>query len=299
MITPIWIIGFTGHRPAYKKGRTTAELEHLAPIIREELKALRIKAEALDMPVHVILPMPQAHFEEDFKGAEFQADLDQARRFIELADKGTGGASFRIAHSSQLRDDCYYDVGSQIVYASDAVIAVWDGSDAPALQIKDDTGKIISPRRGGTADVIALAEADRMPFLKGPKTSQGYQWLPTPVRCIHSVTGQVTGDMTNFASPTDAGLAEMKAIQHAPNTERGSQQPLTTAEDLMEFVDRGAKDWATKLRRALLWGSILHFTASVIAAVSAAAQVVLKDWRPPFLASVELALVLAAIGLML
>jgi hypothetical protein len=327
MITPVWIIGFTGHRPKDSPGRSSAELEHLAPVIRQELLALKSKAElqkgraeflcgiaagadliaareaeALGMPVHVILPMPQAHFEEDFQGAAFQADLEHARRFIDLAQKGKGGATFRIAHSSQLRDDCYYDVGSQIVYASDAVIALWDGVEAPEIQIQDQSGKKISPNRGGTADVVALAEADRMPYLKGKTTAEGYRWLPTPVRCIHSATGQVTGDISTFASPTDAGLAEMKALQHAADAEHGIQKPLTTAKELMAFVDRGAKDWAKKLRGALLWGSILHFAASIIAAVSAGAQQVFKDEMrsvPPVLASVELAFVLAAIGLML
>lgn len=292
MITPVWIIGFTGHRPKDTPGRTSAEMAHLAPIIRQELLALKTKAEAqqgraeflcgvaagadiiaareaeaLGMPVHVILPMPQAYFEEDFQGDAFQDDLAQARRFIALAEKGTGGATFRIAHGSQLRDDCYYDVGSQIVYASDAVIALWDGVEAPAVLIQDDSGKSISPGRGGTADVIALAKADRMPYLKGKKTTEGYRWLETPVRCIQSVTGEVTGDVSNFASPTDAGLAEMKAIQHAADAEHGIQKPLTSAKELMEFVDRGAQDWATKLRGALLGGSILHFAASIIAAI--------------------------------
>lgn len=327
MITPVWIIGFTGHRPKNAPGRTSAEMAHLAPIIRQELLALKTKAEAqqgraeflcgvaagadiiaareaeaLGMPVHVILPMPQAYFEEDFQGDAFQADLQQARRFIALAEQGTGGATFRIAHGSQLRDDCYYDVGSQIVYASDAVIALWDGIEAPPVLIQDDSGKSISPGRGGTADVIALAKADRMPYLKGKKTTEGYRWLETPVRCIQSVTGEVTGDVSNFASPTDAGLAEMKAIQHAADAEHGIQKPLTSAKELMEFVDRGAQDWATKLRGALLGGSILHFAASIIAAISAGAQQVFKDkWQatPPSLAGIELALVLGAIGLML
>ena len=174
-----------------------------------------------------------------------------------------------------------------------------DGVEAPPLQIQDDVGKSISPGRGGTADVIALANADRMPFLKGKTTAEGYAWLPTPVRCIHTVTREVTGDISSFAVATDAGLAEIKAIKHAADAAHGIQKPLGTVKELMEFVDRGAKDWAARLRGALLWGSGLHFAASGIAAVSAAAQVVLKDWRPPFLASVELALVLAAIGLML
>ncbi|MEZ5384095.1 MAG: hypothetical protein R3F13_01130 [Prosthecobacter sp.] len=324
MITPVWIIGFTGHRPKESPGRTSAEMEHLAVKIREELRALKAKAESqggraellcgvaagadliaareaavLEMPVHVILPMPESHFEEDFEGVAFQDDLKQARDFIKLAKEGIGGATFRIAHGSHLRDDCYYDVGSQIVYASDVIIALWDGKEAPPVQITDSTGKIVSSGRGGTADVIDMANADRMPYLKGKKIKDGYRWLPTPVRRINTVTGEVDGDSSSFASATDAGLAEMKAIQHAADAEHGIKEPLATAKALMGFVDRGAKDWAAKLRGALLCGSILHFTASIIAAVSAGSQSVLKGWQPPALAGLELALVLAAIGLML
>jgi len=325
MITPVWIIGFTGHRPKESPGRSSGEMEHLAVKIREELCVLKTKAEAqggraelfcgvaagadliaareattLDMPVHVILPMPESHFKEDFEGAAFQADWQQAQYYIRRAKEGTGGATLRIVHGSHLRDDCYYDVGSQIVYASDAIIALWDGKEAPPVQIADSTGKIISSGRGGTADVIDLANADRMPYLKGKEPKNGYRWLPTPVRRINTVTGEVDGDASSFASASDAGLAEMKAIQHAADAEHGIiKEPLNTAKALMEFVDRGAKDWATRLRWALLCGSILHFTASIIAAVSAGSQTVLKDWRPSALAGMELAFVLAAIGLML
>ena len=325
MITPVWIIGFTGHRPQESPGRTSGEMEHLAVKIREELGVLKTKAEAqggraelfcgvaagadliaareataLDMPVHVILPMPESHFKEDFEGAAFQADWQQAQYYIRRAKEGTGGATFRIVHGSHLRDDCYYDVGSQIVYASDAIIALWDGKEAPPVQITDSTGKIISSGRGGTADVIDLANADRMPYLKGKEPKNGYRWLSTPVRRINTVTGEVDGDASSFASASDAGLAEMKAIQHAADAEHGIiKEPLNTAKALMDFVDRGAKDWATRLRGALLCGSMLHFAASVIAAISAGSQTVLQGWQPPVLAGVELALVLAAIGFML
>ncbi len=323
MITPVWIIGFTGHRPKNAPGRTSAELEHLASTIRQELLALKTKAEAqqgraeflcgvaagadiiaareaeaLGMPVHVILPMPLAYFKEDFKDDALQADLEHARRFIDLAQKGKGGATFRIAHGSQLRDDCYYDVGSQIVYASDAIIALWDGVEPQEIQIQDATGKRISPDRGGTADVIALAEADRMPFLKRKKPAEGYRWLSTPVRCIHSAKGEVTGDISNFASPTDAGLAEMKALQHAADVEHGTEKRISSAKELMDFVDHKATDWAKWLRTALLCGIGFHFIASLTAAVSAASQKAFVGiWTPSVLASVELAFVLIAIGI--
>lgn len=323
MITPVWIIGFTGHRPSASPGRTSAELEHLAVKIREELSALKEKAEAqggraellcgvaagadliaareasaLEMPVHVIVPMPESHFQEDFSGALFQDDWTQAQHYIKLAKNGTGGATFRVAHGSHLRDDCYYDVGSQIVYASDAIIALWDGKEAPDVQITDSTGKVISSGRGGTADVIDMANADRMPYLKGKKIKEGYKWMATPVRRINTLTGDVDGDTTHFASPGDAGLAEMKALQHAADVEHGTDKRISSGKDLMEFVDHKATDWAKWLRAALLCGIGFHFTASLTAAVSAASQNAFPGvWIPSVLASVELAFVLIAIGI--
>ena len=325
MITPVWIVGFTGHRPKDSPGRTSAEMEHIAPLIRQELADLKGRAEArggraellcglgagadiiaareaeaLGMPVHVILPMPESHFGKDFAAPAFQADWREAQRFIRLAQAGAGGATFRVAHGSQLRDDCYYDLGAQIVYASDAVIALWDGQPAPPVDSTETADGVISPGRGGTADVVDLAQADRMPYLKGKEPKGGYKWLPTPLRLINALTRQITGEAAHFAGKDDAGLAEIQLIQHAANAQHGKHKPLNSAGELMEFVDRGAKDWAKRLRGALLWGSGLHFLASLIAAVSAGSQKVkLGIWTPTSLAGIELALVLFAIGLLL
>ena len=311
MITPIWIIGFTGHRPKETSGRTIGEMERLAPLVRQELEALKIKAEAqhgraeflcgvaagadliaareaesLGMAVHVILPMPEHLYQEDFSVADWAI----AKHFIDNAKAGIGGATFRIGHGSQLRDDCYYDLGMQIVYASDAVIALWDGVAAPLLGL--DEG------RGGTADVIDLAEADRMPYVQTEPSETPYAWLPTPVRLINTKTSAITGNMDNFANCLDAGLSEIKKVEHATDAEHGHTQPLDTVKDLMTFIDSGAKDWATRLRGTLLWGSGLHFTASLIAAISAGAQAVMGHWIPPILALLELTLVLGAFALM-
>ena len=324
MITPVWIIGFTGHRPKNSRGRTSAEMEHVATLIRAELKALKTQAElvngraeffcgvaagadliaareaaALEMPVHVILPMPEYQFEQDFAGTELAADWEQARHFIERAKAGTGGATFRIAHGSHLKDDCYYDVGSQIVYASDAIIALWDGQEPVPLESTEMDGTL-SPGRGGTADILELAAADRMPYLKGQEPKHGYRWLPTPVRRINTLTQKVDGDASSFAAATDAGYAEMKAIQAAAEAAHGQQSDLTTSQQLMEFVDTKAQDWSSRLRKALLWGLGLHFLASIIAAVSASAQNTreFKAWVPSGLAGLELVLVGSAVGLM-
>ncbi len=321
MITPVWIIGFTGHRPKDAPGRTSAELEHVAPLIQAELKALQAKAIAqagradflcgaaagadliaareaasLGMAVHIMLPMPENEFAKDFAAPEFEADWLVAQKFIQDAKDGINGATFRVMSGTLLRDECYYDLGAQIVDASDGLLALWDGQPPPQVAAAgaDSSG------RGGTADVIDLAKGDCMPFLRGKTTRQGYVWRPTPIRLVNTVTKEVTGSHADFASATDAGLAEIKAVQHAADAEHGLRKPLDTVKALMDFIDRGAKDWATRLRRHMLSGSLLHFLASLTAAVSAGVQVSAQGkWTPTALAAIELALVLAAIGLML
>lgn len=114
MITPVWIIGFTGHRPKDTFGRTAAELTRLAPTVRAELQRLKAKAEAqhgradflcgmaagadiiaareaeaLGMIVHVILPMPESEFAKDFAEPGMEDDWKEAQRFIALARAGT------------------------------------------------------------------------------------------------------------------------------------------------------------------------------------------------------------------
>jgi hypothetical protein len=325
MIAPIWIIGLTGHRPKNVPGRSVAELEATAPaterILRDlaqrakdrggradllcgvaagaDLIAARV-AEKIGMAVHVILPMPEAHYAQDFTGPDNEADWAAAQHFIQLAKTGAGGATFRVAEGSALRSECYYDQGYQIVQASDAVIAVWDCIEAPPVG-QGETSDRIAPGRGGTADVVALAQADRLPYLRGKKPDSGYTWRPKPLIHINSVTGDVSGDVSDFACVADAGLVEIQAVVHALQLEdKDTHHAAATSETLIQMLKTGAKDWATKLRSALLIGSGLHFLASIIAAISAGSQAVnLGAWTPPLLAGIELTLVLMAIGFLL
>lgn len=322
MITPVWIAGFTGHRPKDAPGRTKAELERLGPVIREQLEKLQEKAakaggrveffcgvaagadlvaaraaESLHMPVHVILPMPEDEYARDF--ADMPGEWATAKSFIDRARRGEDGATLRISTGAQLRDECYYDLGTEIVEASDAVIACWDEIAAPEVKI-DESAPHRLDGRGGTADVVDLARADRMPFVTGEKASRDRQWLPTPLILINSLTGIVTGDASAFARENDAGLVELRFIAKAARAEHGTKTTLKTAEELFKFVNQGANDWAVRLRRALVVGSTLHFLASLTGTIAAGLQKVkIGVWTPPALALVELSLVFIAIGVML
>lgn len=323
IIDPVWIIGFTGHRPDPARGRTRADLEKIRPQVRAELLQLKTlaqqqggraellcgvaagadiiaaqEAEGLGMAVHVILPMPQSLYEQDFEGADLRDDLQAARHFIQQADAGSGGATFRVAGGSHLRNECYYDLGLEIAHASDALLAVWDGAEAEALHLAAKNGTL-APGRGGTRDVMQVAGSEVLPYVKQGLFAQGMAWLPKPVRVIHLHTGVVSGSTEGFAGEKDAGLQELRALQRAAEAEKRPEVMLDSVQSLMDFTDYQAIDWAAKLRRGLLCSSALHFTASLTAAISAGMQSHQVKWLPPFLAAIELALVSAAITLML
>lgn len=332
MIEPVWIVGFTGHRPKDAPGRTSAEMCHLTTTIKSvledfsnrakarngraeflcgvaagaDLVAARV-AESLGMAVHVILPLPESLFAHDFSvkpddpnADQWAADWKEAQRFISLARNGTKGATFRVCDGSGLRDECYYDQGMQIVEASDAIVALWDGTDPEPYSPEEEKGKF-QPRRGGTADVVALAQADMMPYLRGKDPKHGYVWRATPCIVIDATTGAVRGSTEDFASKSDAGYAEIEAVIHAARMEFDDLKLQNEPADLMKLVRYGAKDWATRLRRSLLIGSGLHFSGALVAAVAAAAQTLeffQRDWTPPILAGIELTFVTSAIVLM-
>lgn len=288
-IEPVWIIGFTGHRPSDESGRTKAELIKLEPTISAQLQKLAELAKErggradllcglavgadllaaraawnLKMAVHVILPLPEEVF---LAHKDFLTDPDakaEAQFFISAAKRGEHKSTFRVARGSHLEPECYSDLGHQIVEASDAILAVWDGKPP------------VSEKPGSTAEVVKLAQADQMPYLKeGKKLKDGYRWLPTPCIRIDSKTGTVSGDVSVFASTADAGYAEFHEVAHAAANKLGSDAGDGTMKSLLSRLDEHATDWAKTLRWTLVGGVFLHGIASLTAAGSAAWQLLL------------------------
>jgi hypothetical protein len=90
-----------------------------------------------------ILPLPVAEYEKDF------VTPDSRREFTELLAAAT---TVEIAEESPTREHAYERAGQLMVEHSDAVIAVWDGHPAAG--------------RGGTADIVAYAEARHVPIFR-------------------------------------------------------------------------------------------------------------------------------------
>jgi hypothetical protein len=90
-----------------------------------------------------ILPLPIAEYETDFETSDSQ------REFSELLEVAT---TVEIAEETPTREHAYERAGQLMVEHSDAVIAVWDGQPAAG--------------RGGTADIVAYAEARHVPVFR-------------------------------------------------------------------------------------------------------------------------------------
>jgi hypothetical protein len=195
VLAPTWIIGVSGHR-AIDEARVTAALKDALGRLRKalpesaRLEFLASLAEGTDQLVlrevraaghrtHVVLPMEWSALLEDLEGpAATAAELQQA-------------SSVRQAPGRGLRPACYADANTELVLASDALLAVWDGQPSRGV--------------GGTAEVVAQARAFGLPLV----------W-------IHSETGAI--EVERFEAldtePNTALLAKAAEILQTPQADR-------------------------------------------------------------------------------
>ena len=93
--------------------------------------------------LEAVLPLPVDEYAKDFVTAD-------SRR--EFADLLATAASVEVAEMMPTREQAYERAGQLMVDHCDAVIAVWDGLPARG--------------RGGTADIVAYAQARRVPIFR-------------------------------------------------------------------------------------------------------------------------------------
>ena len=250
MLTPRYLIGFTGHRSGYDENLIRPALTQALTDLKARAAALGGTADlyasvaegcdtlcveiarGLDMAAHLLLPLPQDEFAKDFSSPEI---WERSRRQIELASQKPGRDSLRVVPGEMTRPDCYFDQGIQILEAVDVLVAVWDGEPARGP--------------GGTAQVIAHA-----------------QKLGLPVVMIDSKTGQsrIMGDLSRaFAS--DAILAELQHIAHKAGAACVTQPG--TADDLQKCLDGIANGEAARFRPSLVLIILLHGIAALMAAI--------------------------------
>jgi len=174
-VRPVWIVGVLGHRrlddPATLGPRIEEQLRGLAMAVAArggethvyvsaaagtDLLAIRA-ARSLGLPVHILLPLDEAEFLEDF--AEFQAWRDEARAALAEARAHPRRDSVQVAPTTGQRPSCYFDTDARIVEGADVIVAVWNGTAAIGL--------------GGTGQTVPLAQALGKPMLRiDPATAQ-------------------------------------------------------------------------------------------------------------------------------
>lgn len=309
MITPRFIVGFSGHRtlpqPALITPAIRTALEELAKLAGDRhhgeieffssiacgADTIAVEtARLLKLPVHIVIPKPiESHDEsrqlalDDGFAADFwqdgtlrEEDWNRAWTQIQDARQGKDGCTLRLVRGAQTSPECYYDAGVQVLDVSDAVIAVWDGGPSGGL--------------GGTADMVELARIRQLPLL-----------------LIDAQTGMITRErLERFASPSDGGCAILDRLQHYvrerhPDLSRKPHSdqrfPLSVGE-AERLLSETAGSMADDFRDALVRIIRGHGIATAVAAIAAVAAdiqgVKVLPWILAGLALIEFLFVLRA-----
>jgi hypothetical protein len=165
LLRAVWIVGVLGHRRLSNPAGVETVLErelraldaaakarggeiHLLVSVAAgtDLLAIRV-ARRLDLPVHLLLPLAEDEFLEDFAEqpealAEVKAAMAEVRAHLDRD-------SVNIALTRGGRPECYFDTDVRLVESADVLIPVWDGLP---------TGKL-----GGTGQLVALGSAQKKP----------------------------------------------------------------------------------------------------------------------------------------
>ena len=258
---PAWVIGFSGHRHLARPdlaragihvglSRSKEKIERCGGQVHlfvsaaygADLLAIEV-AESLQIPVHILLPKPlffqengsistSEGFGADYRDADgnlLESEWQRAHHWIQKAQRGDDGWTYRLVNGTQVDPECYYDAGVQVMEASDLFLAVWDRQPARGL--------------GGTAEMVEQAEKLRLPtILCDPLTG-------------HFEEMRYEG----FDPAADEGHKLMQSLL--------LNEPSCRAN--FEALDQRANLHSQRFRNAVVKGIWLHALATITAAVAA------------------------------
>lgn len=312
LLQPIWIVAFTGYRPKVGvAGRNPQELAACREPIREALSELRgllrgdgslevmcsvaegadhaaiRAAEDLGLVVHLILPLPVESFRDDFDTEHDPAAHDawrETERWIEKASDPRSDWTIRIAKGDATRPGCYHEANLQMLETADVLLAVCceDGLDARG---KDDSS---SGPVGGAEEMIEMAGSERF-------------GVPTIVLDPSRGGATVRRDEPRFeANALDSVRADMHSDEARPpagknlgDGQRGGEDEIWAVHQRLDYVANRSSE---RFRRSFTGSILLHFGATVLAAISAAFAKLMSGSLFPsaILTLVELGFVTAA-----
>lgn len=249
MLTPRYIIGFTGHR-------SRVDDERLGPVIGQALGRMMEQAGSvggrvelvssvaegsdtlcveiaaeMGIPTHIILPLQENDFMTDFTSPEA---WNRSNAQIARARMRPGVDSVTLVSGEKQRPECYANQGTYMLEVIDMLIAVWDGQ--------------VARGQGGTAEVVAQAKS-----------------LGIPVMHIDSTTAfvQTPADADKVFVP-DPIIVELKRIE--ANGRSQSYPPDADPDELQSRLDQAAVREAGRFRPTLVCIILLHGLAALLAA---------------------------------
>lgn len=276
MISPRFIVGFSGHRTLENPALISEAITHALESLRDKARAVAAEIELftsiaygcdtlavesarnLGIPVHLVLPQPietdsdtgepllDRGFANDFWDIpatgpqKFRRDdWERSWKQIQDARRGIDGGTLRLVRGSQSRPECYYDAGIQMIEACDALIAVWNGKAARGL--------------GGTAEMVSHLRATK------PNCT---------LIIIDVTTGAISTERDNaFASTTDGPIQEMTSINDLLGERHKAPSELTAT--VLEGLTETANKEAQSFRSDGVSTIMLHGSATAVAALAA------------------------------
>ncbi|MBL9155721.1 MAG: hypothetical protein JNK37_24810 [Verrucomicrobiales bacterium] len=295
MLSPVWIVGFSGHRKVPDREGAARELEMLFQRLAERIKAAGgtpalctspaagadllalTAAEKAGFSIHLVLPLPVDEFRHDF---EDTAEWSIASEWIAKATMDAEGSTIRTPSAILPRPECYYESGLDIVSASDVLVVYWDGEPANGL--------------GGTSDVVDLAKSQGKPVLRVDTRAQ-----PHGAESVSPLTG--LPESWPEPDPVIERLNHLIREEHVSAT--------ANAGEIQNLFDSIADRRAPQFRRGVARAIWIHALAALIGAVpslfyfaivpksAAPSKESLEKWGKLAQAftAVELVLVLAAL----
>jgi hypothetical protein len=249
MLTPRFLIGFTGHRSGTDEKvigppllKVLTELKARAVALGGQAELYSSVAEGadnlcveiarkLEMPVHLLLPLEDAEFEKDFSTPEaWKRSLDQ----ITTARQRPGRDSVHQVSGEPSRPECYFNQAMHMLEAVDVLVAVWDQQPARGM--------------GGTKEVIDQALATGVPVVQIASDSGEISGAENLVNCFKA--DAITTELNELAAKTQAPCAD------------GAKD----ADGLQKCLDQIALTESGRFRPSLVRIILLHGFAALLAA---------------------------------
>ena len=279
MLKPRFIIGFSGHRSGYEETLIAPALSmaletlkqqaidaggqaELYASVAEGTDTLCVEAaRSLNIPVHLLLPLPEAEFEKDFSGPDA---WDRSRAQIEIARRHPGEDSIHLVPGESTRPECYFNQAMHMLEACDVLLLVWNGQPSKGL--------------GGTTDVFDQATTIRLPTIT-----------------IDATSGKIC---PLAASPfqSDPIINELNKIAVEKQAPCAAEAP--TPDHLQQCLDEIALVESSRFRPSVVIMILLHGLAALLAALVLFSLQEKHHWfmeRKWVFALIEFALVTAAL----